>query len=103
MNSRLPCSKFQCSKFPCSKFPCSNFQRSKSANSKFASPTRPLASLIAIAILVTGCTIGPDYEQPSLSVADTYHASSSAHSESVVDGDTSSTSQHFWQGFGDPL
>lgn len=91
------------SKFQCSKFRCSKFQRSKSKNSKFASPTRPLASLIAIVILVTGCTIGPDYEQPSLSVADTYHASSSANSESVVDGDVSSTNQHFWQGFGDPL
>lgn len=63
--------------------------------------TRPsVVALVVFALLTSGCAVGPDYEQPSLSVADAYH------SAPLTPGDqprTLSTHHRFWQGFGDPL
>lgn len=63
--------------------------------------TRPVTiELVAIGILLAGCAVGPEYEQPSLPVANAYHAAP------LTSGDhpqPPSANQSFWRGFGDPL
>ena len=46
-----------------------------------------------LALLLSGCTVGPDYAEPQVAVPPSY-LETSASSQGQLD--------HWWQGFGDP-
>ncbi len=53
--------------------------------------------LVALALGYSGCTVGPDYEKPTISVPDTYRGNATATSDSL-----SSIDLEWWKQFKDP-
>ena len=56
--------------------------------------------LVAIGVLLAGCAVGPDYEQPSLPAENAYHSAPQTADTAMQ---LPSANQSFWRGFGDPL
>ncbi len=63
------------------------------------SPLHPAALLVSFS-LMTGCTVGPDYQRPDAALAHRYLGQASVEQRSAA---TSASLVAWWEGFADPV